>query len=125
MPEGGPHHVAIRQKLYEARQSEVDNFFGRPLATRRSRLQVSRHEVYEVFSFKEESEAQAFMKAFEGEPFDPRDKGRGSKWMFWFKGRVSGRKTESLQVRLRAITQNVAMFVSSPSTINGETRAGL
>lgn len=91
MPEGGPHHVAIREKLYQERQSEVDNFFGRPLA-RDSHAYRYQNESYEVFSFKEEAEAQAFMKAFEGEPFDPRDKGRGSKWMFWFKGRVSGRK---------------------------------
>lgn len=91
MPEGGPHHVAIREKLYQERQSEVDNFFGRPL-WRDDHAYRYNNESYEVFSFKEESEAQAFMKAFEGEPFDPRDKGRGSKWMFWFKGRVSGRK---------------------------------
>lgn len=91
MPEGGPHKVAIRQKLYEARQSEVDNFFGRPLA-KNSYHYMYQNESYEVFSFKEESEAKQFMAAFEGEPFDPRDVGGGSKWMMWFKGRVSGRK---------------------------------
>ncbi len=90
-PEGGPHKVAIRQKLYEARQSEVDNFFGRPLA-KGTYHYVYQHESYEVFSFKEEADALAFMAAFEGEPFDPRDIGGGSKWMMWFKGRTARRK---------------------------------
>lgn len=91
MPEGGPHKVAIRQKLYQSRQSEVDNFFGRPLA-QDDHAYTYQHESYEVFSFKEESDAKKFMAAFDGEPFDPRDIGGGSNWMKWYKGRASRRK---------------------------------
>ena len=42
------------------------------------------------FTLKEE--ADKFIRTFDEEPFDPRDKGSGSKWMFWYKGRAAKRK---------------------------------
>jgi hypothetical protein len=31
------------------------------------------------------------MQAFDGEPFDPRDRGGGPHWMHWYKGRAAKR----------------------------------
>src|SRR4051812_39461389 len=90
-PEGGPHGVAIRWKLYGSRQREVDDFFGRPLAKRDHHV-VFEQETYVVFSFKHERDADAFLLAFEGEKFDPRDMGSGRNWTRWYKGRTAKRK---------------------------------
>lgn len=89
-PEGGDHFVAIRSDVYEALIDEVDNFFGRPLA-KDSHYYICEGQTYAVFSFREKMEADAFMSAFEGEPFDPRDAGRGSHWMYWYRGKTAKR----------------------------------
>jgi hypothetical protein len=39
-------------------------------------------QTYAVFCFASQDEADRFMRAFDGEEFDARDIGRGSKWMF-------------------------------------------
>jgi hypothetical protein len=57
------------------------------------------HVSYAIFSFKLKEEAVRFMKAFDGEPFDPRDKGGGSKWVFWYKGRAAKRKRSPYDFR--------------------------
>lgn len=54
---------------------------------------------YAVFSFRDQADADRFMQAFDGEEFDPRDIGGGSKWMFWFRGRVSKRKKKPYDFR--------------------------
>jgi hypothetical protein len=97
-PEGGSHCVAVKARLYEARTEEVDNFFGRPLA-KYSHYFTHDHEAYAVFRFKEKADADKFTQAFDGEPFDPRDKGGGSKWMFWYKGRAAKRKRSPYDFR--------------------------
>ncbi len=89
-PEGGDHFVAIRSEVYEALTDEVDNFFGRPLA-KESHYYTCEGQTYAVFSCKEKLDADAFMSAFEGEPFDPRDAGRGTHWMHWYRGRTAKR----------------------------------
>jgi hypothetical protein len=90
-PEGGSHCVAVKARLYEARTEEVDNFLGRPLA-KYSHCFTHDHEPHAVFCFKGKADADQFTQAFAGEPFDPRDKGGGSKWMFWYKGRAAKHK---------------------------------
>lgn len=97
-PEGGDHFVAIRSELYEALIVEVDNFFGRPLA-KQSHYYVCEGETYAVFSFKEKTEADTFMIAFEGEPFDPRDAGRGVHWMVWYRGKTAKKKRSPYDFR--------------------------
>jgi hypothetical protein len=79
-PEGGSHRVAAKARIYEARTEEVDNFFGRPLA-KYSHYFTHDHASYAAFCFKETADADKFTQAFDGEPFDPRDKGGGSKRM--------------------------------------------
>jgi len=89
-PEGGPHHVAIKSATYAARRQEVDGFLGRPLAKRSHDLSFQ-GETYAIFSFRLEDDAARFRKAFDGEPFDPRDQGSGSNWVRWYKGRAAKR----------------------------------
>lgn len=45
-----------------------------------------------MFCFPDPAEAAAFAAAFDGEPFDPCDRGSGAKWMMWFKGRAARRR---------------------------------
>lgn len=89
-PEGGDHGVAIRSDVYEALKDDVDNFFGRPVH-RFSHYFSHERETYAVFTFREKRDAEAFMSAFEGEPFDLRDAGRGVHWMIWYKNRYAKR----------------------------------
>ena len=89
-PEGGKFFVANRSKLYESLTDEVDHFFGRPLA-RESHYYTCEDETYAVFFFREKSEADTFVSAFEGETFDPRDVGRGIHWMIWYRGKTAKR----------------------------------
>jgi|SRR5581483_8594260 len=90
-PEGGPHQVAIREDLYFRRQRDVDDFFGRPLWKRDHHV-VYDGTCYVVFAFKEKSDADRFMTAFNGEPFDPHDMGSASNWTKWYKGRTAKRR---------------------------------
>lgn len=85
-PEAGGYAVAIPGKDYQTKLSEVEAFFGRPLACYSHSLTFEQNS-YVVFFFKAKADADLAVQQFNGEPFDVRDKGRGSKWMFWFKGR--------------------------------------
>ena len=89
-PEGGPHGVAIVREVYEARSVQIDNFFGRPLH-KLNYYVVHDLVSYAVFTFKEETDATSLMRAFSGERFNPADKGNGSNWMKWYKGRTASR----------------------------------
>jgi hypothetical protein len=86
----GDHWVAIRTKTYEARQEQVDGFFGRRLFKLSHDLTYE-HDTYAIFSFLLKEEADRFMQAFDGEPYDPRDRGGGPHWMHWYKGRAAKR----------------------------------
>jgi len=65
--------------------------FERPLSKLDHQV-VFENESYVVFRFKHESEAAAFMQAFSGERFDPRDLGSGKHWSRWYKGRTAKRR---------------------------------
>ena len=84
------HYVAIREDEYLRRDAEADFFFNRP-SQKFSHCFTYDYIRYVVFGFPCAEEAKQFAKAFHGEPFDPRDAGRGSKWMFWYKGRAAKR----------------------------------
>jgi hypothetical protein len=77
--------------LYQRRQQEVDGFFGRPLSKLDHNVIFDR-ESYIVFRFKEQRDAEEFSRAFNGEPFDPRDLGRGKHWTRRYKGRTAKRR---------------------------------
>jgi hypothetical protein len=90
-PEAGSYRVAIDSRLYESRKEEVEGFFGRQL-WKYTHYFTHADKTYAVFGFVKKEEADQFMQAFNGEPFDVRDIGGGSKWMFWFRGRAAARE---------------------------------
>jgi hypothetical protein len=90
-PEWGDHYVAVACRDYEATRETVETFFGRPLA----RYSYQMHhdgKSFVVFSFPHRDDAALCLLQFEGEAFDPRDKGRGVNWMKWYKGRWAKRE---------------------------------
>lgn len=85
-PEGGKFSVAIPAQDFHTKRDEVEAFFGRRLSTYSYCLTFGQR-FYLVVHFADEADAAKAMRTFEGEPFDPRDKGRGTNWMKWMKGR--------------------------------------
>jgi hypothetical protein len=83
-PEGGRFSVAVPAVDFQTATAELETFFARRLSTYSYCLS---HEIkrYLIVFFKDEAEAKLAIEKFGGEPFDPRDKGRGTKWMMWFK----------------------------------------
>lgn len=89
--EEGPHYVAVPCRDLPSTVDEVQNFFRRNVWHLSSAL-VHDGQGYAIFSFVEESDAAQCIANFDGEPYDPRDRGKGQHWMMWFRGKVSGRK---------------------------------
>lgn len=75
------------------REAEIAALFGRPLS-RHNHDFTYEGQSYAVYCFARPEDAELFMKAFDGEPFDPLDIGRGSKWMVWYKGRNAKRRAK-------------------------------
>ena len=44
---------------------------------------VFRNEWFNIYCFAEREHAEQFMARFGGQPFDPRDRGRGARWARW------------------------------------------
>ena len=84
-PTWGAHFVAVLSRDYETTCRDVEAFFGRPLA-RYSGCLNHEGQSYVVFSFTSQDDAALCLRQFSGEPFDPRDKGRGVHWTTWYKG---------------------------------------
>jgi hypothetical protein len=60
--------------------------FGEGLSLCAGRHSVCRDDVrYVVFCFADPAHAELFRARFNGEPFDPKDRGRGSNWHRWRK----------------------------------------
>lgn len=57
---------------------EVEGFSGHPLS-KYSHYFTHAEQSYAVFCFADKAEADPFMRAFDGEPFDVRDVGGGRK----------------------------------------------
>lgn len=96
-PLWGDHYVAVQTGDYETTCRSVETFFGRPLA-RYSHYLNCEGRSYVVFSFPRRDDAALCMLQFEGEAFDPRDKGRGVHWTRWYKGRALRR--DAIAVRM-------------------------
>lgn len=89
-PEGGKVSMAIPAQDFQTKRDEVESFYGRRLSTY-SYCLVYEHRPYLIVFFETETDADLAIQTFEAEPYDPRDKGRGSKWMMWFRGRAAKR----------------------------------
>jgi len=49
-------------------------------------------EWYQVYCFSKREDAEAFLQHFGGEWFDPRERGLGHKWHFWYKGKFANKR---------------------------------
>lgn len=87
-PEGGKFSIAVPgdEDIVKA----VEAFFGRELA-RYNHAVYWEHCSYVVFFFSTMPDAEKCIAQFNGEWFDPRDKGRGSHWSKWYKGKTAKR----------------------------------
>lgn len=81
-----PHQVALAAEQVNGRNYPVLHAFCRELSVAPRGHSVNRDSIpYVVFCFADPAHADAFKKRFGGEPFDPKDRGRGSHWFEWRK----------------------------------------
>lgn len=91
---GWPHQVALPEGQCGANHAAIRDFCSTLSLCPRG------HSIYfagmwsHVFCFAQAEHAAAFQARFGGEPFDPRERGRGSGWSRWHKGRAARRKGE-------------------------------
>jgi hypothetical protein len=81
-----PHWVAVRADIAAARLAEMLALCdGLSLASRYPT--VRRNEVdYVLFGFGDADHAERFRGAFDGQPFDPSQRGRRTRWHEWWSG---------------------------------------
>jgi hypothetical protein len=78
-----PHQVAVRADLVAARHTELLEFC-KDLAVAPRKQTVRRDDRdYVVFAFADPGHAESFRVQFDGESFDPRQRGRGVHWSQW------------------------------------------
>lgn len=89
---GWPHQVALQEELCGGRYFEIHKSFneGRSLCSRGHHVHYEPYG-YRVFCYADKKDAEAFLWTFGGTWFDHRERGKGIKWMHWYKGRLSGR----------------------------------
>jgi hypothetical protein len=81
-----PHQVALRADSVKGRSSEIKDEFCRDLSLCPRGHCVRRDGVgYVVFCFSKPSHANLFREHFDGERFNPEDRGRGREWRLWRK----------------------------------------
>jgi hypothetical protein len=81
-----PHQVALPAGFVTGSKHEIIERIKADLGGC-SRGHSVRHNdtSYVVFCFADSSKANIFRELFHGEPFDPKDRGRGSRWWEWRK----------------------------------------
>jgi hypothetical protein len=83
---GWPHQVALREAACTGANHKIHLDFCKDLS-----LCPRGHSVYHdgttwcVFCFGDAAHAGLFRARFDGEPFDPRHRGRGAAWARWRK----------------------------------------
>ena len=81
-----PHWVAVRADIVAVRLSEMLAFCG-SLSLAERHPTVRRNDVdYVVFCFADPDHAERFRVAFDGQPFDPSQRGRRTRWQEWRSG---------------------------------------
>ena len=83
---GWPHQVALSSEVTRARYKEIREFGARLSLAPRGHSVFHEGEWYNVYCFADAADAKLFLDRFSGEPFDPRERGRGAHWMQWRKG---------------------------------------
>ncbi|SRR6266446_4404814 len=81
-----PHQVALPADQVKGVNNAVIREFCRGLSLCPRNHTVQPDDVtYIVFCFAEAPHAERFRERFGGEPFDPKDRGRGKAWFLWHK----------------------------------------
>lgn len=87
-----PHQIARLSSLGTMKQGDVIAAFCANLSLcKRSHRVVWEDEWYNVYCFGKREDAEAFLERFGGEWFDPRERGRGHHWHFWYKGKYANK----------------------------------
>ncbi|MBO0755514.1 MAG: hypothetical protein J2P54_06610 [Bradyrhizobiaceae bacterium] len=81
-----PYQVAVPADQVAGENYNIKHEFCRVLSLAPRGHSVRRgHTDYVVFCFADPAHAGMFRERFGGEPFDPKDRGRGSHWAQWQK----------------------------------------
>ena len=81
-----PHQVALPAERMMGDGHKIIREFCRALSLCQRGHTVQRDDrTYNVFSFADPLHADLFRERFGGEPFDPKDRGRGREWHLWRK----------------------------------------
>lgn len=87
-----PFQIARLHSLGTGKQSDlIDEFCANLSLSPRGHSVVWESEWYQVYCFAKQEDAEAFLQHFGGEWFDPRERGRGHKWHFWYKGKFANK----------------------------------
>ena len=91
---GWPHQVALREAACTGANHKIHLDFCKDLSLcPRGHSVYHEHTTWRVFCFADPAHAARFRATFGGEPFDPKDRGRGSAWAQWRKpARPPGRR---------------------------------
>jgi hypothetical protein len=81
---GWPHQVALPADQVTGANYNIVHGFCKDLSLCERGHSVRRDNVgYVVFCFADPAHAELFLMRFNGEHFDPKDRGRGSNWHRW------------------------------------------
>jgi hypothetical protein len=83
---GWPHQVALRADLGTGKNTAIIHEFCKGLSLcPRGHSVVWEDEWFKVYCFADPAHAELFMARFGGEPFDPKQRGKGARWARWMK----------------------------------------
>ncbi len=83
---GWPHQVALPARASLNGGYKIIHEFCAGLSLcARGHSVVYEGEWYNVYCFADPGDAQKFLQRFGGEPFDPAQRGKGSRWAQWRK----------------------------------------
>ena len=84
---GWPHQVVLPASMSERDgYNEIHEFCRDLTLCTRGHALYHDSQWFHVYCFKEPADAQKFMERFDGEKFDPAERGRGANWARWKKG---------------------------------------
>lgn len=87
---GWPYQVALPSDKCNYKDHEIHMTFNKGLSLCARGHSVHYEDVsYNVFCYSDKTDAEAFMAAFGGEWFDPRERGRGDAWHKWYRGKFT------------------------------------
>jgi hypothetical protein len=83
---GSPYQVALPASLVSGQNHGIIEAVKRELGgCPRGHAVVRDDSWFVIFCFADQASADIFCERFNGEPFDPKNRGRGSMWMIWRK----------------------------------------